>query len=82
MSLTVGAAGLLATQADVITVTQPLVAGANVITHNLGFSGVEVTVRNALTGSLISASLTAFGLNTVTVDVPVAVVSARITIDA
>jgi hypothetical protein len=82
MSLTVGAAGLLTSQADVVRVTQPLVAGNNVITHNFGFSPVEVEVRNAATGAIISARVIAETLNNITLFVPVAVASARITIDA
>jgi hypothetical protein len=82
MSLTVGAAGLLTSQADVVRVTQPLVAGNNVITHNLGFSPVEVEVRNAATGAIITARVIAETLNNITLFVPVAVASARITIDA
>jgi hypothetical protein len=82
MSLTVGAAGLLTSQADVVRVTQPLVAGNNVITHNLGFSPVEVEVRNAATGAIITARVIAETINSVTIFVPVAVASARITIDA
>jgi hypothetical protein len=81
MSLTVGAAGLLTSQADVVRVTQPLVAGNNVIAHNLGFSPVEVEVRNAATGAIITARVIAETLNNITLFVPVAVASARITID-
>jgi hypothetical protein len=69
-------------QPDVVRVSQPLVAGNNVITHNFGFSSVEVEVRNSATGDTISARVVAEGLNTVTLFVPVAVASARITIDA
>jgi hypothetical protein len=84
MSLTVGAAGLLTSQADVVRVTQPLVAGNNVIAHNFGFSPVEaeVEVRNAATGAIITARVIAETLNNITLFVPVAVASARITIDA
>jgi hypothetical protein len=82
MSMTVGAAGLLTSQADIVRVTQPLVAGNNVITHNLGFSPVEVEVRNATTGAIISARVIAETINSVTIFVPVAVASARISTDA
>jgi hypothetical protein len=58
------------------------VAGNNVITHNLGFSPVEVEVRNAATGAIITARVIAETLNNITLFVPVAVTSARITIDA
>jgi hypothetical protein len=58
------------------------VAGNNVITHNLGFSPVEVEVRNAATGAIITATVIAETINSVTIFVPVAVASARITIDA
>lgn len=82
MSLTVGAAGLLTSQADIVRVTQPLVAGNNTITHNLGFSPVEVEVRNAATGAIISARVVAETINTVTINIPVAVASARVSVDA
>jgi hypothetical protein len=82
MSLTVGAAGLMTSQADVVRVSQPLVAGNNVITHNLGFGPVEVEVRNNLNGAIITATVIAETLTTVTIFVPVAVASARISIDA
>lgn len=82
MSLTVGAAGLLTSQADIVRVAQPLVAGNNVITHNLGFSPVEVEVRNNATGAEIAVRVVAETINSVTIFVPVAVASARISIDA
>lgn len=81
MSLTVGAAGLLTSQADVVRVSQPLVAGNNVITHNLGFGPVEVEVRNNSTGAEIAVRVIAETINSVTIFVPVAVASARISID-
>lgn len=67
---------------DVFRVVQPLVAGNNVITHNLGFSPVEVEVRNNATGSEISVNVVAESTNSVTIFVPVAVAQARISIDA
>jgi hypothetical protein len=82
MSLTVGAAGLMTSQADVVRVSQPLVAGNNVITHNLGFGPVEVEVRNNLNGAIVTARVVAETINTVTINVAVAVASARISIDA
>jgi hypothetical protein len=82
MSMTVGAAGLLTSQADIVRVTQPLVAGDNIITHNLGFSPVEVEVRNNSTGAEIAVRVVAETINSVTIFVPVAVASARISIDA
>lgn len=67
---------------DVVRVNQPLVAGNNVITHNLGRSDVEVEIRNNANGSEISARVVAETVNTVTIFVPVAVASVRISIDA
>jgi hypothetical protein len=69
-------------QADVVRLIQPLVAGNNVLVHNFGFSSVEVEVRNSTTGAPITARVVAEASNTVTLFVPVAVASARITIDA
>lgn len=67
---------------DVRRFVQPLVVGNNIITHLLGFAPVEVEVRNNSTGALISARVVAETTNTVTINVPVAVASARISIDA
>jgi hypothetical protein len=67
---------------DVRRFLQPLVAGNNVIAHVFGSSPVEVEVRNDLTGALISARVVAETINAVTIFVPVAVTSARISIDA
>lgn len=67
---------------DVVRVTQPLVAGNNVITHNLGLSPVEVEVRNAATGAEIAVRVVAETINTVTINIPVAVASARVSVDA
>ncbi len=82
MSLTVGTNGLFVQQNDVFRVTQPLVAGNNVITHNFGFSPVEVEVRNNATGAIITATVIAESTNSVTIFVPVAVALARISLDA
>lgn len=81
MSLTLGTNGIVVQQNDVFRVVQPLVAGNNVITHNLGFSPVEVEVRNNANGAIISATVVAESTNTTTIFVPVAVASARISID-
>lgn len=73
---------LVSTLEDVVRVVQPLVAGNNTITHNLGVAPVEVEVRNDDTGAIISARVIAENLNDITLLVPVAVASARITVDA
>jgi hypothetical protein len=67
---------------DVRRFLQPLVAGNNVIPHAFGSSPVEVEVRNNATGALISATVAAEAINSVTLFVPVAVASVRISIDA
>lgn len=67
---------------DVKRFTQPLVAGNNVITHNFGSAPVEVEVRNPTTGAEISVRVIAESATTVTIFVPVAIASARISIDA
>ena len=80
--LTSGVNGIVTQQNDVVRVVQPLVAGNNVITHNFGFSPVEVEVLNNATGAIISARVVAGSTNTVTIFVPVAVALARISLDA
>jgi hypothetical protein len=82
MSLTSGVNGIVTQQNDVLRLTQPLVAGNNVLTHNFGFANVEVEVRNNATGAIISARVVAESTNTVTIFVPVAVALARISLDA
>jgi hypothetical protein len=82
MSLTSGVNGIVTQQNDVLRLTQPLIAGNNVLTHNFGFAPVEVEVRNSTTGAVISATVTAESTNTVTIFVPVAVALARISLDA
>jgi hypothetical protein len=82
MSLTSGVNGIVTQQNDVLRLTQPLVAGNNVLTHNFGFAPVEVEVRNNATGAIISATVVAESTNTVTIFVPVAVALARISLDA
>jgi hypothetical protein len=82
MSLTHGVNGILSQQNDVFRVVQPLVAGNNVITHNFGFAPVEVEVRNNANGAIITATVVAESTNSVTIFVPVAVASARISVDA
>jgi hypothetical protein len=82
MSLTVGGLGVTVQQNDVLRLVQPLVAGNNVLTHNLGFSPLMVEVRNNATGAIISATVVAESTNTVTIFVPVAVALARISLDA
>lgn len=67
---------------DVFRVIQPLVAGNNVIAHPLGLSPVEVEVRNNATGAEIAVRVVAESLTSVTINVPVAVAAARISIDA
>ena len=80
--LTSGVNGIVTQQNDVVRVVQPLVAGNNVITHNFGFSPVEVEVLNNATGAIISARVVAESTNTVTIFVPVAGALARISLDA
>jgi hypothetical protein len=82
MGLTAGVNGILVQENDVKRFKQPLVAGNNVITHNFGFSPVEVEVRNDATGAIISATVVGESNTTVTIFVPVAVASARISLDA
>jgi hypothetical protein len=82
MSLTHGVNGILSQQNDVFRVVQPLAAGNNVITHNFGFAPVEVEVRNNATGAIITATVVAESTNSVTIFVPVAVASARVSLDA
>lgn len=82
MAMNVGIAGVQTSPQDVVRVVQPLVAGNNVVVHNLGFSPVEVEVRNNATGALISATVVAETINNATIFVPVAVASARISFDA
>lgn len=74
--------GLRLTGADVVRVVQPLAAGNNVVTHNLGFAPVMVEVRNNASGAGITAQVVAESTNSVTLFVPVAVAMARISIDA
>jgi hypothetical protein len=82
MSLTAGVNGILVQENDVKRFKQPLVAGNNVITHNFGFSPTEVEVRNDANGALISATVVGETNTTTTIFVPVAVLSARISLDA
>jgi hypothetical protein len=82
MTMIMGVAGVQSVQNDVVRIVQPLVAGNNVITHNLGFSPLMVEVRNNATGAIISARVIAESTNTVTIFVPVAVALARISLDA
>jgi hypothetical protein len=67
---------------DVVRVTTALAAGNNVITHNLGKAPVEVEVRNAATGALVSVNVVAETANTITLFAPVASPIYRISIDA
>lgn len=80
--MNLGVSGVQSTQNDVVRVVQPLVAGINVIVHNLGFSPVQVQVWNNSTGSAISVRVVAESTSSVTISVPVAVAMARINIDA
>lgn len=68
-------------QSDVFRVVQPLVAGNNVITHNLGFSAVSINVYNDATGSIIDHRVVAESTMTTTIFVAVAVAMARISLD-
>jgi hypothetical protein len=79
--MNLGVPGVQSNPNDVVRVVQPLVAGINVITHNLGFSSVQVQVWNNATGSPISVRVVAESTNSVTISVPVAVAMARINID-
>lgn len=74
--------GACAVLVDVFRAVQPLVAGNNVITHNLTSAPVEVEVRNNATGAQIAVRVVAETPTTTTIFVPVAVASARISIDA
>jgi hypothetical protein len=80
--MNLGVSGVQSNPNDVVRVVQPLVAGINAITHNLGFSPVQVQVWNNATGSSISVRVVAESTNSVTISVPVAVAMARINIDA
>jgi hypothetical protein len=66
---------------DVYRIVQPLVAGNNIITHNLNTAPVNVSVRNTVTGGDIAVNVILETANTVVIFVPVAVASARISID-
>lgn len=81
MAATMGAMSVQTPTIDVFRVVQPLAAGNNVVTHNLGSLPVEVEVRNNATGASISATVTENSNNQITIFVPVAVASARISID-
>jgi hypothetical protein len=67
---------------DVFRVVQPLVAGNNVITHNLGFSPVEVEVRDTITGALVAVRAINETNNSVVLRVAVAMTSVKISIDS
>lgn len=67
---------------DVFRIVQPLVAGNNVITHGLGSAPVEVEVRNAANGAVITHRVVVEAPNAVTISVAVAVGSARVSVDA
>lgn len=82
MGMVMGVAGVQSVQNDVMRLVQPLIAGINVLTHNFGFAPVEVEVRNNANGAIISAQVVAESTNTVTIFVPVAIASARISLDA
>jgi hypothetical protein len=82
MAMIFGTAGVQSQQNDVFRVVQPLAAGNNVITHNFGFAPVEVEVRNNATGAIITATVVAESTNSVTIFVPVAVASARVSLDS
>jgi hypothetical protein len=82
MSSTYGTNGVSSQQNDVFRVVQPLVAGNNVITHNLGFAPVECEIRNNANGAIITHNVVAESTNSVTVSVGVAVLLAKISIDA
>jgi hypothetical protein len=79
--LTSGVNGIVTQQNDVFRVVQPLVAGNNVIVDNAGFTAREVEVRNTATGAEIAVRVVAESTNSVTIFVPVAVASARISTD-
>jgi hypothetical protein len=81
MSISVGGLGVTVQQNDVFRVVQPLVAGNNVIVDNAGFTAREVEVRNTATGAEIAVRIVAESTNSVTIFVPVAVASARISTD-
>lgn len=81
MAMIMGVAGVQSVQNDVFRVVQPLVAGNNVIVDNAGFTAREVEVRNTATGAEIAVRVVAESTNSVTIFTPVAVASARISID-
>lgn len=85
MALTGGVNGIIVQQNDVYRqVISPVPAGNTVVTHNLGFSPVEVEVRDVLTGSLVSVRVTETSNNSVTLAFPVAIAApgVRVSIDA
>jgi hypothetical protein len=85
MSLTSGVNGIVTQQNDVYRqVISPVLAGNVVITHNLGFSPVEVEVRSNLNGALVSVNVVETSTNSVTLNFPVAVAAPgyRVSIDA
>jgi hypothetical protein len=83
MAASFGTNGISSQQNDVFRVVQPLVAGNNVITHNLGFAPVMVEVRNNnAAGAIITHGIVAESTNSVTISVGVAVAMVRISIDS
>jgi hypothetical protein len=82
-----GTAWLPLTDTDVLVkkfrAVQALVAGNNVITHNLGVLtpfAVQVEVRDNGTGAIVTARVVTETANSTTINVGAAVASARITI--
>jgi hypothetical protein len=67
-------------QNNVFRVTQALVAGTNAIVHNLGRLPTIVDVRDAPSGTPITASVTLESTTQIYISVGVAVASARISI--
>lgn len=81
MSATVGGMSVQIQNPDVIRLVQPLVAGDNTITDNAGFTPREVEVRNNANGAIITARVISESTNSFVLFVPVAVASARISVD-
>jgi hypothetical protein len=67
---------------DVTKITQALVVGANVITHNLNSTDVEVELRNTSNGAEIAHRVTARTANNFTINVGAAFASVDIFVDA
>jgi hypothetical protein len=77
-----GSPGVQLNAVDVFRAVQPLVAGDNIVTHNLGSAAVEVEVRDAVTGGLVSLRTKNESSTSITLVAAVPMSSVRISIDA